>query len=635
MALIKLEFRPGINRDQTDYSGEGGWWSGDKVRFRSGFPEKLGGWVKRTVETFIGTCRQMWAWITTFNDNFLSLGTNSKLYIYVGGYFYDITPTREEFTTTDTDNSVQTTITSTTVKFNLVAPHGATTGDYVVISGVTGNVGGVPDSEINSTHEVTVVDSDTFSIVVTTAATSSVSAGGGTAIVLAFQITPGGSTVTLGYGWGTGTWGRNAWGLGSDDPIDIQPRDWWLDNFDNDLVANIRNGPAYYWERGTDSSSQTALGTPAILLSEFAAAEGYTAASVPVQVMQMMVSQQDKHLLAFGAVPYGSTDTDDFDPLLIRWSDQDNPGQWTPTTTNSSGFLRISRGSAIIRAMPTRQETLVWTDSNLYTLQFLGTSDVFGLQEYASDISIMSSRACASAENSVFWMGHDKFYVYTGRVETLPCTLRRYVFQDINRDQAAISVVCGTNEEWNEVWWFYPSADSECNNRYVIYNYLDKVWYYGNMDRTGWLDTHLHSNPLAVETEEGETTGYLYIHEDGVDADGAAMEAYIQSNDFDLGDGDQFMLARRVIPDVEFDGSTATAPEVTLALRPRNFPGSDFVEDDDDAQPVIETSVGVYTNQVFIRARARQMALKISSEDLGVQWQLGAPRIDVRPDGKR
>jgi hypothetical protein len=357
--------------------------------------------------------------------------------------------------------------------------------------------------------------------------------------------------------------------------------------------------------------------------------------------MQLLVSQQDKHLIAFGAVPFGSTSTADFDPLLIRWADQDTPGDWTPSSTNTAGDLRVSRGSRIVRALPTRQEILVWTDTNLYTLQFLGTTDVFGLQEYADNISVASPRAMASAANITYWMGQDKFYAYTGRVETLPCTLRNHVFNNINFDQSD-QIICGTNEQWNEIWWFYPTADSDYNNAYVIYNHLERIWYYGTLDRTAWLDTPIRQYPQAANTPitvEGSTVttgdGFLYNHEDGIDDDVDPMDSYIQSSDFDLDDGDNFMLTRRILPDVGFDGSTATSPEVTFTVRPRNFPGSTFSADAADTQRVIETSVGVYTDQVFMRARARQMALKIRSETLGVQWQLGAPRLDARPDGRR
>lgn len=635
MAFIKLQFKPGVNRDQTDYSNEGGWYECDKIRFRSGYPEKLGGWVKATPRTFIGTCRQMWNWVTTFTDDFLAVGTNDKVYIEVGGYFYDITPIRTTISTTNSDNCVYTTNGSRTVTITTVTATNAVAGAYVQISGVSGAVGGIPASELNANHRITsVISNFSFTIEVTTAATSTVTGGGGTAIIVQMEISPGNAITTYGYGWGVGPWGRNAWGLGADQPLVSSQRDWWFDNFDNDLVMNIRNGEGYWWERGVATDPQSALGTRAISLSAYATAQGFTAASVPVKIMQLLVSQQDKHLLAFGAVPFGSTDPDDFDPLLIRWADQDTPGDWTPAVTNTAGFLRVSRGSRIVRALPTRQEILVWTDSHLYTLQFLGTTDVFGLQEYADNISIMSPRAVATAANITYWMGQDKFYAYTGRVETLPCTLRNHVFNNFNLNQSD-QVVCGTNEQWNEVWWFYPTADSDYNNAYVVYNHLERIWYYGTIDRTAWLDTAVRYYPQAANTPGGTSVGNIYEHENGINDDTLPMTSYIQSSDFDLDDGDQFMLTRRILPDISFATSTATAAEVTLAVRPRNFPGAPVSIDPADAQRVITTSINQYTDQVFVRARARQMALKITSDQLGVQWQLGAPRLDARPDGRR
>jgi len=325
---------------------------------------------------------------------------------------------------------------------------------------------------------------------------------------------------------------------------------------------------------------------------------------------------------------------DDFDPLLIRWTNQDDPFNWTPTATNTAGFIRVSRGSRIIRAIPTRQEILTITDSHLYTLQFTGTTDVFSLQEYADNISIAGSRAVISANNVTFWMGQDKFYAYTGRVETLPTTLRQQVFGDINLD-AGYSIIAGTNEGWNEVWWMYPSANSNYPNRYVIYNYNEKIWYYGNIDRTGWLDSPLRNFPLAVNTPSGSKTGVLYFQENGVNDDTLPMESYIISNDFDLADGEQFMLTRRILPDINFDGSTAAQPEVKIQLRPRRFPGTSATASPTDEKRVVEVSANNYTDEIFIRARSRQMGFKVSSTDLGVQWQLGVPRLDARQDGKR
>jgi hypothetical protein len=643
MSFLKLVFKPGINRDQTNYSGEGGWSDGDKIRFFSGFPQKLGGWQKTTSETFIGVCRQVWNWITSFTDNFLGVGTDIKLYIEVGGQFYDITPLRATLTTPATDDCIETTSGSTTITVNVTA-HGCLSGDYVTISGVTGDVGGVPDAEINAEHVITRVDDDIFTFTVTTPAGTTVATGGGSSIDIECQIHPGYPLTTAGYGWGASIYnGPYGWGLGGSTPIDLLQRDWFMDNFENDFVANIRRGPIYYWERGASASPATALGTRAVLLSSLSGND-----SVPTLAMQVAVSQNDKHLLAFGCQPYAGGATD-FDPLLIRWASQDEPQYWNPTGTtpdgraSSAGFLRVSRGSEIVAIQATRQEILVYTDTTLYSLQFTGTTDVFALQQLADNISIISPRAAATANNVTYWMGTDKFYVYSGQIQTLPTTVREYVYKDINFAQAD-QIVSGTNEGFNEIWWFYPSADSNWNNRYVIYNHLEQVWYFGNLGRTAWLDTPLRDVPTGLYTAEYEYTdtvagtpnsGNLFAHEVGVNDDGAAMTCFIQSNDFDLGDGDQFILTRRIIPDISYNQSTAATPTVTLAIRPRNFPGSQYQGDPSDTQNVIETSANIYTDQVFVRARARQMALRVASDTEGVQWQLGSPRLDIRPDGRR
>ena len=712
MAFTKLIFKPGINRDTTNYANEGGWYECDKIRFYSGYPQKLGGWVKYTEETFIGICRQMWNWFTSYTDDLLALGTDKKLYIEVGAEFYDITPIRTTLTTPSTDNCIETgfsgtgsisgtTLTissvtsgalalgsvittgaaagttivqlltglggvgtyqvdisqtvgsttiavaaSTTVTFGIVA-HGCLGGDYITVSGVTGNVGGVPNADLNKELVVTqVIDSNNFTVVVANASTS-VATGGGTGITIVCQIHTGFGSQTAGYGWGTGGWGDVGWSLSSSQPVYLPQRDWWFDNFDNDLVCNIRantagsgaaiGGPVYYWERGTSISPNTALNTPAVLLSSLSGAS-----SVPEEVGQVLVSQNDKHLLAFGATPfYVSPDPQPaFDPLLIRWASQNEPQYWSPlgTTPNSlpssAGFLRVSRGSRIIRAIPTRQETVVFTDTHVYSLQFLGTTEIFGLQELSDSISIMSPRAPTSVNNIVFWMGTDKFYMYDGRVQVLPCTIREHIFKDINLAQSE-QVISGTNESYNEIWWYYCSATSSVVDRYAIYNYLENIWYSGTLERTAWLDKAASGKPLAAEYNPDTGISYLYAHEVGVDADVLPMESYIQSSDFDIGDGEKFMLTRRMIPDINFTTSTSANPEVSLTVRPRNWPGSNFMNDPSDTQRVIRSSFSQYTNQIFVRARARQMAVKVASDDLGVFWQLGALRLDAREDGKQ
>ena len=621
----KIQLKPGVNRDQTNYSGEGGWWQCDKIRFRSGYPEKVGGWLSASLTTFIGVSRQMWNWVTSYADNILAVGTNVKLYLEIAGVFYDITPIRATFSTAVTDNCFDTTNGSKVVNVNIVA-HGGQTGDYVTFSGVAGTVGGIAAAELNANFVITVVGSDDFTITVTTTASSSTT-GGGTTIVAAFEISPGNAIDVYGYGWGAGAWGRGAWGSGALAPVYAPQRDWWFDNLDNDLIATINGGAIYYWERDTGTDPDVA--THAVLLSSLGGAN-----AVPAIAMQTLVSQQDRHVLAFGCTPFGGGDPD---PLLIRWSNQNDPVEWEPLVTNTAGFIRVSRGSEIVRALPSRQETLVFTNSNLYTLQFLGTSDVFGLQEYADNISIISARSVATANNVTYWMGQDKFYAYSGRVETLPCTLRNHVFQNLNYNQTS-QIICGTNEGFHEVWWFYPSADSNINDSYVIYNYLEQIWYYGTIERTAWNDSPLRTYPQAADYDSELGISYLYNHELGVDDGVVGMEAYIQSNDIDIDDGDKFMLTKRIIPDVNFNGSDRTAnptPTAVLTILPRSFPGAPYTEEASDAQQVISTAVDEYTNQVFIRARARQMAIKISSTDIGVKWQIGSPRVDARPSGRR
>ena len=683
MPLQKLQFKPGLNRDQTNYTNEGGWYECDKIRFRSGYPQKIGGWLRYGLFTIVGTCRQVFNWITTSADNYLALGTSRKLYIESGQTLYDITPIRATSVSTATNNCFTTVNGSTMVTVN-IASHGATDGSYVTFSGVVGPIGGIPQAEFNAEFIVSYVDANSFKIITTTAATSSTS-GGGTAITAAFQINIGNDGGIAGYGWGAGTWGTVGWGLGSSTPVYAPQRDWFLQNFDDDLVANIRNGAIYYWKySGGVATRATPLASTTI--------DGIAPADVPTETIQVLVSQNDKHLLAFGATPYGGGS---FDPLLIRWATQDQPNVWTPLVTNSAGFLRVSRGSQIVCAIATRQEILVYTEGTLSSLQYLGTADVFSIQELADNISILSPRSVVTVNNTAYWFGHDKFYAYSGRVETLPCTLRNHVFQNLNYDQAD-QIISGTNEGWNEVWWFYPTADSQVNNAYVIYNHLEKIWYYGTINRTAWSDSSLREYPQAVTatyftgslnnsttlnvtaissgvlkvgsviTGTGVATGtkitafgtgtggvgtytvnisqlvvqtamtadsVMYNHEQGLNDNTSAMASYIASSDFDLVDGDQFILTKRIIPDLNFQGSTASTPTVTMYIKPRNFPGNAYSNIDSDN--VIETSVDVYTDQIFMRARARQMAIQVESTELNVQWQLGSPRLDGRPDGRR
>ena len=627
MTLQKLQFRPGINRDLTNYSNEGGWFECDKVRFLNGYPEKLNGWATYAPSSILGTCRAMFGWITSFEDNFLALGTSSKVYIEVGTNLNDVTPLRDSPSATMTINTFSASAGSTEIVVNATA-HGTNTGDFVTFSGASSLGGNITADVLNQNYDVTKIDADNYSVSASVTANVSDTGNGGASIEGTYEIPIGNGTLTYGYGWTTSTWARLGWGSGSIQPVILPLTIWFFDNFDNDLVMNINvggKGTAYYWERGTLTDPGPSLGTRAVKLSSLA-----NARNVPAEVGQIMVSQNDRHLLAFGATPFSGLDTEEdtgtFDPLLIRFADQDNPEDFKPTTTNSAGFLRVSSGSRIVGAFRTRQETLVFTDMSVHSLQFLGTTEVFSLQELETNISICSPRCIAVASNVLFWMGTDKFYLYNGRVDTLPCTLRDHVFNDLNFD-ALTYVYAGTIEAHNEIWWFYPSKDSDTNDSYVTYNYKDNLWFYGKLNRSAWLDANLRQFPQAV----GENT--LFDHENGVDADGSAMESFITSSDFDIGDGDKFTLVRRIIPDVDFTGSNAAEPHVKMTVKPRDFPGSAYrIEDDKN---VIETSVGVYTDQVYLRARARQIGFKITSDSLGTMWKLGSPRLDGRPDGRR
>jgi hypothetical protein len=657
MPLQRVQFKAGVNRDQTNYANEGGWFECDKIRFRSGYPQKIGGWLRYGIFTILGACRSMFNWITSYGDNFMALGTNKKVYIEAGRLLYDITPIERTFESPDTDDCFNFTQGSRVILVTIV-DHGAQTGDYVTFSGAVGVgidpniIAGIPASEINANHEITRLTVDTFTITVATAANFGAAWGfstwgtglwsigstptnindGGDEIVAEFEIPIGFPITVFGYGWSVGTWNSGSWGQSSGQPINLPQRNWYFQNFDNDLVMNIRNGSIFYWERGAFTNPNIALTTRAVFLADIPGAT-----DVPLQATQIIVSQNDKHLICLGSTAYASTD---FDPLLIRWANQDEPTNWTPLPTNTAGFIRVSRGSQIVCGVATRQEILVFTEATLNSLQFLGTTDVFSLQELADNISIISPQSVQVVNNIVYWMGKDKFYAYSGRVNTLPTTLRNHVFNNINLNQVD-QIISGTNEAWNEIWWMYPTADSNYNNAYVIYNFLEQAWYYGTISRTAWLDTPLRDYGQAVETDPTNWTGVMYNQEQGSNDGVLPMESYIASSDFDIGDGEKFTLIYRIIPDVNFDGSTAEAPEVTMSVKPRNFPGLRYITNmGTESQPVIQTNiintlVTQYTPQVFIRARARQLAFEIRSTDLNTQWQLGAPRIDGRPDGKR
>ncbi len=644
MPLQKLQFRPGINRESTTLANEGGWFESDKIRFRSGSPEKIGGWVQDAgtpsspllpphAGSYWGVARSMWNWNNLTSYNLLALGTNLKYYIQngVGGTFHDITPLR--FTTTAGEATFVATPASTTLTVT-DAGHGAQTNDFVTYNGATGLGGAITAGVLNAEFQIlNILSNNSYTVTSPVAANGSDVDNGGASTVAAYQITTGSDIYTVSVGWGAGGWGGvttgyTSTGWGSPAPAGVglgtQLRMWSQSNYGEDLILNPRGGALYYWANNANPNI-------------YDRGVQITAADCPTVSNYVMVSDASRFVITFGANDYGSAVQN---PLLIRWSDQGDYTSWTPAITNQAGSYQLSHGSNIITAMQSRQEILVWTDAALYSMQYLGPPYVWGLQILADNISIAGPNAAASASNITYWMGADKFYMYSGRVETLPCTLRSYVFNDINMSQA-YQFFAGTNEGFNEIWWYYCSANSTTVDKYVVYNHLERIWYYGTLNRTAWLDSPLRTQPMATTYN-----AQLLYHETGVD-DGTTnppspITAYVQSSDFDIGDGHNFGFVNRIIPDVTFDGSTVTSPTLNFTVRPRQFPGSSYGQSENPA--VISSisyagqrtyNVQQFTEQVYVRIRGRQMALKVGSATLGTQWQLGVPRIEVRPDGRK
>jgi hypothetical protein len=615
MPLKKLTLKPGVNKENTRYANEeNGWYECDKVRFRQGTPEKIGGWQRISANTFLGVCRSLWNWVTLGGLNLLGVGTNLKFYIERGGTYYDITPIRAT-TTLGTNPFTGNGTTTVTV----TAPsHGAITGDFVTFSGVTGTYASV----LNAQFQITVVNINSYTI--TTSSIVAAGATGGSAVSAAYQINVGPEFVAPLVGWGAGTWGAGTWGTGGTSNSSL--RLWSQSNFGEDLVFGPRGGAMYYWD------ATSGVSTRAVELSTLAGASG-----VPTVQNFIFVSDINRFVFAFGCNDYGSVVQD---PMLIRWSAQESAVNWTPAATNQAGSLRLSHGSELVSAIQTRQELVVFTDSALYSLQYNGSELVWGAQLLGDNLSIVGQNAVAVGSGVVYWMGVDKFYAYDGRVQTLPCDLRRYVFQDFNQTQAQ-QVFAGTNEGFNEVWWFYCSANSTTVDRYVVFNYLEKIWYYGALARTAWLDSGLQDYPIAATYANN-----IVQHENGVDDNTTgtptAIEAYIESSEFDIEDGQHFGFVWRMLPDVTFTGSTAQNPSAIMTLIPMKGSGSGFndpqSEGGSSSASVTRTAtvpIEQFTNIVYIRVRGRQMIMKMASTGLGVTWQLGHPRIDVRMDGRR
>jgi len=703
--LSKILYKPGVNRENTRYTSEGGWYVSDKVRFRQGTPEKIGGWVRISAFTFLGVCRSLWNWVTLQSQNLMGVGTNLKFYIEQGGAYNDITPIRTRNYTATLTNPFDTTSTSTTVTVNDTA-HGAQVGDLVYFSGASA-VGGVPAAELNTRHVIaTLVSANAYTIVVTTAATSTVTGGGGTVsaeyfidtfllgtdpftangtttvVVTAnshgalnndfvtfsgatgtyastfnneFQLTYltantfsitvpsaltagsyGGSAVLAEYqvntgpsiqaplvGWGAGGWGLGAYGVGvsSTDSLRI----WSANNFGEDLVYGPRGGNIYYWD------ASTTVTTRGVAIQTLPGA-----LDPPIVQNFIFVSDTYRFVICFGCNDVGSATQD---PMLIRWSDQESVTDWSPTAANQAGSIRLSHGSEIITAIQARQEIVVFTNSSLYSLQYLGAPLVWGTQLLGDNVSIMGPNALAIGSGVVYWMGKDKFYAYSGRIETLNCDLRKYIFNDINLLQNE-QVFAGTNEAFNEVWWFYCSQNSNTIDKYVVYNYQEKIWHYGTMARTAWIDVGLRDYPQAA-TYSYNLVNHELGNDDNETGTPIAINAYIESAEFDIQDGHNLGFVYRILPDITFSGSDTANPSVTMTLIPMMNSGSGYNNPQSlagsSSASVTRTSTTVieqFTGQIYVRVRGRQMIFKVESTDLGNAWQLGAPRIDIRADGR-
>jgi hypothetical protein len=615
MPLKKLLLKAGVNRENTRYTSEGGWYECDKIRFRQGTPEKIGGWQRISSTTFQGVCRSLWNWVTLGSQNLIGVGTNLKFYLENGGAYNDITPLRATVVLTDpfetTSGSPIVTVTD--------ASGGYADGDFVTFSGASA-VGGLT---LNDEYQITLtIVANEYTI--DAGANASSSATGGGTVTAAYQINVGTAFAIPLVGWGASSWGSGTWGVGSVSTNSI--RLWSQSNFGEDLIFGPRGGAIYYWDATSGLTSR------AVELSTLAGAS-----NVPTDQNFVEISDINRFVFAFGANEFASATVN---PMLVRWSDQGNALNWTPSATTQAGFLTLSRGSKLVTAKQSRQEVLVWTDSALYSMQYVGAPVVWAAQLVGENISIAGQNAVAYANGVAYWMGKDKFYKYDGRTTPLRCDLRQFIFNDFNTQQYD-QVVAGTNESYHEIWWFYCSTDQTTSDRYVVYNYMEDVWYYGTMSRSAWLDSGLRDHPLGATYSNN-----LVNHEQGVDDNENAttlpIHAYVASAEFDLDDGHQFAFIWRILPDIRFDGSTSGSPSATMTLLPLANSGSGYSDPasvgGNNAQAVTRTAVlpvEQFTGQIYTRVRGRQLAMKVESTGLGVTWQLGAPRLDMRPDGRR
>ena len=622
MPLQKTVFRPGINREGTAYDNEGGWFDCNLVRFRKGRPEKFAGWEKNTDSTYLGTARALHAWIALEGTKYLGIGTHLKYYIQDGSIFHDITPIRSttsagDVTFSATNGSSEITVTDTA--------HGAVKNDFVTFSGAVSLGGNVTASVLNQEYQIdTVVNANSYKVLAKDSsgsaitANSSDSGNGGSSVVGTYKVNVGLDVYVPGTGWGLNGWGEGAFGQAAALSDTNQLRIWTHDNFGEDLIINQRNAGIFRWLESNGTS------TRAVELSQVSGAN-----LVPTKGLQVITSEVDRHLIILGADPIsGSSRTGTIDPMLVAFSDQENALEFEPKSTNTAGSLRLSSGSSIIGAVKSRQEILIWTDTSLYSMQFIGPPFTFAINLINEGTGLVGPKAAVTAPSAVFFMSYNNFYFYNGSVNTLPCSVHNYVFNDINLSQS-FKIHAFTIKDKNEVGWFYCSKNSNSIDRYVIYNYVEQIWFYGQLSRTAWLDSGIENYPRAA------SNNYIFRQEIGFDDDGSPMTGvFIESSDFDLGDGEQFAFARRIIPDFKFIEDENNC-SVNVVVKTRNFPG-------DSLSTNSTNEVNSSTQQSFIRARARQMALRIESNDdadnngnLGVGWRLGATRIDIKADGKR
>ena len=624
MPLQKLRYKPGVNRDVTSYTNEGGWVDSDKVRFRLGFPEKIGGWVKRSSNTYLGSARSLFPWTALSGTKFLGVGTNIKYYILNGTEFNDITPVRVT-TTGEATFSVGDGFTVATVTDNA---HGVNAGDFVTFTNAASLGGNVTAAVLNQEFEIiTVPTADTFTINISVTGNSSDSGNGGGSTVAAYQIDCGLDTQVGGTGWGAGTWSRGGWSTAFDVGVTAELSLWNEDNFGEDLLLNLRDGAIYYWDATSEGTSARAINLVDVP----------NANNAPTVAKQVMVSDNSRHIIAFGTNTIGTAVQD---PLLIRFSSSESLTDWSPVPTNSAGDLRIGSGSTFMAAIETKREIVIFTDSTLHSMQYLGAPFSFGIQPLSTGITIMGPNAAVAVEDAVFWMGQDSFYLYEGGAKQLPCMVKEKVFFDFDYSQKD-KVYASHNAEFSEVTWFYCSDSNSTanggtgqNNLYVTYNYAEQVWYYGTLGRSSFIDRGTFQYPIGAEG------GYLYDHEVGYDDDGSAMAASIEASPIDVGEGERFVFISKIIPDITFQGSTGATPSASMTLSMQDYPGSSYGQAETDtvtSSAISTTTVPFeqFTTKADIRLRGRSFAFKIGSTALGVRWRLGSPRIELRQDGRR